>query len=87
MGVNNVEALEARPTMEQPQESGTANLWVGGFGKDVNVWGWCGNLIYLISFTEKYKVIIQTFRSRITLVLVFCSKRLLIIDYRRYKYS
>lgn len=68
MGINNVDALEARPTVEKPQKSGTASLWVRGFGKDVNVWGWCGYLIYLISFTKKYhKLVIQLFKYRITL--------------------
>lgn len=65
MGVYDVEALEARATVEQPQESGTADLWVGGFSKDVDVWGRCGNVVYLIAFTETYKLIIQLFKSRI----------------------
>lgn len=59
-GIDDVEALEARATVEKPQKSGPANLGVRGFGKDVNVWGWRGYLVYLISFTLTYhKGVIQ----------------------------
>lgn len=54
MGVDVVEALEARATVEQPQESGTTDLRVRGFGEDVDVWSWCGDLVYLITFTETF---------------------------------
>lgn len=54
MGIDDVEALEARATVEKPQKSGPANLGVRGFGKDVNVRGWRGYLVYLISFTLTY---------------------------------
>lgn len=60
MGVDDVEALEARAAVEKPQKSGPANLGVRGFGKDVNVRGWRGYLVYLISFTLTYhKGVIQ----------------------------
>ncbi|TNN35336.1 Phosphatidylinositol 4-kinase alpha [Liparis tanakae] len=55
VGVDHVEAPEARATVEELQEAGAADLRVGGLGEDVDVGGRRGDLVDRIALAETHR--------------------------------